>query len=63
MRIRFVQIDVLHSVVHGPDASRGFPLSSFEIGPEWEPFQVEFRGSLKGREYVRLAIWLKEREP
>ena len=59
-RIRFMQYDVHHSTVHGPDQARGFPLPADCDG--WEPFQVEFRSSTKGIHYITLAIWLREVE-
>lgn len=58
-RIRFTQFDIPHSTVHGPDSWRGFPLPAGCEG--WEPFQVEFRSSVKGSEYITLAVWLVEK--
>lgn len=59
-RIRLLELEVKHAVLHGADAERGFPLPAGLHG--WVPFQIESSPAPIGGGRVRLSIWLREDE-
>jgi hypothetical protein len=56
-RIRWATISVPISVLHGPDAHRGFPLEAGFDG--WEPFQMSF-APCHNEGYQVIEMWLRE---